>query len=210
MDKNLLLRVKALNIIIALLLIFSFSQTIISGFQSGWKIGEYKIEHSVEASFHLVSLKLVDGGLGQPIAGNQKTSGILAINEAQLTLINAPYNPYSAIANILLCSASLAVLVLLIILIWKTTTAFSRGEILTVKNIRRIRGIGLLILAKGLISVGLRLVEAHYLNHCITIPAYEITVSYWSTTLIIGLMMLVFAEVLVVANRIREEQELTI
>jgi hypothetical protein len=210
MDKNLLLRVKALNIVIALLLIFSFSQNFIRGFQFGWKIGEYKIEHSVEASFHLVTLKLVDGGLGQPIPGNAKTTGILAINEAQLTLINAPYNQYTTFANIFLYSLSIVVLILLIILIWKTTTSFSRGEILTSKNIKRIRGIGLLLLVKEMISIGIQLVEGHYLKHCITIPAYEITVSYWSTSLIVGLLMLVFAEVLVVANRIREEQELTI
>lgn len=210
MDKNLLLRVKALNIIIALLLIFSFSQNFIRGFQFGWKIGEYKVAHSVEASIYRINLKLVDGGIGQPIHGNVKTNGMLAINEAQLTLINAPINPYCTFANVFLYSAAAAVLILLVILIWKTTTAFSRGDIMTSKNIKHIRGIGFLLLIKELISIGLQLVETYYLNHCIKIPAYDITVSYWSTSVIVALLMLVFAEVLAVATRIREEQELTI
>jgi len=81
---------------------------------------------------------------------------------------------------------------------------------MTTINIRRTRIIGILLILKEAIAVVLQYVEAQYLNSAITIEGYRITVEVWSTSLVIGLVMFLFAEILTVANRLREEQELTI
>jgi hypothetical protein len=209
-DKRLLRRVRILNIGIIFLLAVSFFGNFAKGFTAGWQMAEYEEKAKVSTSFHVVNLEATNHGIGSPITNNGTIKGGLSISQAMVTLTNPPKSTVASVVRAAFSISTLAIFIILSILIWKTTSSIGRGQMMTAINIRRARIIGILLILKEAIAVVLQYVEAQYLNSAITIEGYRITVEVWSTSLVIGLVMFLFAEILTVANRLREEQELTI
>lgn len=210
MDKNLLIRVRVLNIAIALLLIFSFSDNFIRLFNDTSYSDKAYEKQNVSGDYYFVSLRPTANFQEFPASTNNNSKVFVAISNASITLYNSPTSTVRVILDIVMSIAALAILVWLIVLIWKITNSLSRGEVLIHSNIVRIRTIGLLLIAKGVIAIASQYIYLYYLKSIVNIRGYEIVADISYTKTIIGLMLLVFAEVLVVANRIREEQELTI
>jgi Protein of unknown function (DUF2975). len=134
----------------------------------------------------------------------------VTISKASVTLHNSPKSIANITANFVIVAVTLGILVWLIVLIWKITSSLSRGKVLTNDNIRRIRIVAFLLMAKAAVTITSQYIDLYYLKSIVSLKGYEMFVDISYTKIIVGLMMLVFAEVLVVANRIREEQELTI
>ncbi|WP_320054499.1 DUF2975 domain-containing protein [uncultured Acetobacteroides sp.] len=210
MDKNLLIRVRVLNVAIALLLIFSFSDNFIRLFNDTSYSDKAYEKQNVSGDYYFVSLRPTADFQEFPASTNNSSKVFVTISNASITLYNSPTSTVRIILDIVMSVTALAILVWLIILIWKITNSLSRGEVLTRNNIIRIRTIGLLLIAKGVIAIASQYVYLYYLKSIVTINGYEMVANISYTKTIVGLMLLVFAEVLVVANRIREEQELTI
>jgi hypothetical protein len=210
MDKNLLIRVRVLNIAIALLLIFSFSDGFIRGFKEGWHSAEVGKKKNVTTDLFYVSLRPTTDIKEIPASTNNGSKAYATISEASVTLQNGHMPAGKHAINIAVVVSALSIIVWLIVLIWKITNSLSRGNILNHTNIVRIRTIGLLLIAKEAVYVVSQYIDLHTLKSIVQLKGYEMFVDISYTQFIVGLIMLVFAEVLVVANRICEEQELTI
>lgn len=210
MDKYLLRRVKILNIAIILLLLISFSGNFLKGFIAGWDMAKYQLKENVSASLYQVKLEPTSPTFGMPINNGGSQHGYLSVREGLLMLVNIPKSHSIATIATVVMFLALAILIYLIVLIWKTTNLIGRGEMMSPKVILRARLIGVLLIVNELLTILLQYVEARYINSTFSIEGYKVVVDYWSVSLVVGLVMLVIAEILTVANRIREEQELTI
>jgi hypothetical protein len=210
MDKNLLIRVRVLNIAIALLLVFSFSDNFIHLFNDTSYSDEAYEKKNVSSDYYFVSLHPTADFQEFPASTNNNSKVFVTFSNAAITLYDSPTSTVRVILDIVMGIAALAILVWLIILIWKITNSLSRGKVLIHDNIIRIRTIGLLLIAKAAIAIASQYIYLYYLKSIVTIKGYEMVADISYTKTIVGLMLLVFAEILVVANRIREEQELTI
>jgi hypothetical protein len=210
MDKNLLIRVRVLNIAIALLLIFSFSDNFIRLFNDTSYSDKAYERQNVSGDYYFISLRPTADFQEFPASTSNHSKVFVTPSSASIALYNSPTSPVRVTLDIAMGAAALGILGWLIVLIWKITNSLSRGKVLIHDNIVRIRTVGLLLIAKAVIAIASQYIYLYYLKSIVTIRGYEMVANISYTKTIVGLMLLVFAEVLVVANRIREEQELTI
>ena len=210
MDKNLLIRVRVLNVIIALLLIFSFSDGFIQGFSEGWHSAETSEKKNVSIELFFVSLHPTTDLKEIQATTNNGSEAFVTISEASVALHNSPMPISKIVTDAVVVLLALVIIIWMIVLIWRITNSFSRGSLLTVENILRFRSIGILLIAKELLYIAMQYIDLHYLKSVMQVKGYEMVADISYTQIIVGLIMLVFAEILVVANRMREEQELTI
>lgn len=210
MDKKLLLRLKIFNILIIALLIVFFVGSFSKGFNAGWSVAEYELKEKVHTSFFVVKLVPTQQGIGNKVNTNNQVKANLTTTEAWLVLTNAPKSQLVYTLTTALSTLTIILYAIILVIVWRTTNAFAKGEMITPKTIRRIRKIGLIILATYIIGLTIGTMEAHYLNSTVSIPGYKVQPEVISSSLIFGLVFLVFAEIMTYANRIREEQEFTI
>jgi len=112
--------------------------------------------------------------------------------------------------DMLVMLVGIVIIVWLVVLISKITNSLSKGNLLTAININRIRKVAFLLLAMEMLNIAIQYMDRSYLRSLIQIDGYKLVIDVSYTQIIVSLVLLLFAEVLVVANRIREEQELTI
>lgn len=210
MDKSLLLRVRVLNVVIALLLIISFSHNFIQGFEEGWHSAEVGKKKNVSISLFFVSLRPTANLTEIPASTSNGSEAFVTISEANIALHNSSIPTSKTYTDLAVVLLSLGIIIWLIVIIWKTTNSLSRGNVLTHQNIIRMRTIGFLLIAKEAVYIISQYIDLHYLKSVVQLKGYEMALDISYTQIIVGLIMLVLAEVLVLANRIREEQELTI
>jgi len=210
MDKSLLLRVRVLNIVIALLLVFSFSHDFIRGFEEGWQSAEVGKKKNVSINLFFVSLRPTADLKEIPASTSNGSAAFVTISEASIALHNSPMPATKTVTDLAVVLLIIGIIIWLIVLIWKTTNSLSRGNVLTHQNIIRMRKIGFLLIAKEAIYIVSQNIDFHFLKSVVQLKGYEMVLDISYTQIIVGLIMLVLAEVLVLANRMREEQELTI
>lgn len=210
MDKNLLVRVRLLNVAIALLLIYSFSNSFIRGYNEGKHSAEIYKTNNVSGSLISVDLRPTDSLRLIPFETKRGTAAYLTIEKANVYLSDSNMPTSKVVADFLIILAALGIIVWLIILTWKITNSLIRGQILISKNIRRVRSVGVLLIVKQVLYIIFQYVDYSYMNSILEVKGYRVVLNLSYSDAIFGLIMLVFAEIMVVANRIREEQELTI
>lgn len=210
MDKKLLIRVRLLNVAIALLLIASFSTEFVSGFKEGLRSAEVGKQKNVSTELYAVSLHPLANSSELKAETSNGSEALASITEATVVLHNGQKPMGKEVSDTAMIVLTLGIIGWLIILIWKVTASLGRGNVLTRRNIIRVRAIGVLLIAQEVVFIASQYVDLHYLNSVAQVKGYEVVVDLSCTQIVVGLMLLVFAEILAVANRIKEEQELTI
>ncbi|WP_320054496.1 DUF2975 domain-containing protein [uncultured Acetobacteroides sp.] len=210
MDKKLLIRVRLLNVVIALLLIAPLSTDFVRGFKEGVRAAEGGKQKNVSTELYFVSLRPLTPKSELKAETNNGSEALATITEATVVLHKNQKSLGKEISDAAMVVLTLGIVVWLIILIWKITVSLNWGNLLTRRNIKHLRAIGILLIAKEAVSIASQYVDLHYLRSVAQVKGYEMVVDLSCTQIVIGLMLLVFAEILAVANRIKEEQELTI
>lgn len=210
MDKKLLIRVRLLNVAIALLLILSLSSDFVRGFKEGLRSAEVGKQKNVSTELYAVSLRPLANSSELKAETSNGSEALASITEATVVLHNGQKPMGKEVSDTAMIVLTLGIIGGLIILIWKVTASLGRGNVLTRRNIIRVRAIGILLIAQEVVFTASQYVDQHYLRSVAQVKGYEVVVDLSCTQIVVGLMLLVFAEILAVANRIKEEQELTI
>ena len=115
-------------------------------------------------------------------------------------------------AGLLLGLLKLAVGIWAIVLFIRWVVAVNRSDIFTWHNVRRLRRMGVLLLASCALTWLLEYLTVHALRQVFALPGYELTLagSVSLSVLLLGLCSLIVAEVFAIGLRMKEEQDLTI
>ncbi|MDR1369776.1 MAG: DUF2975 domain-containing protein [Dysgonamonadaceae bacterium] len=212
---------------------FDFIPSFTSGFNEGMKDGYELAEklkendgkekkHRRANAFGMLSVRVI------PVEGyktypdkiiNEKTGEkVMAENHRMyLKVEDMPQLPWFLVAgNILVVIISFVTLFCLVyvpVLSFKTIKSIVNDDIFDEKNIHRIRRIGYSLIVVFLCILIHAFVSEATAQHVMSMKDYKI-VSAWNKgdvfILVFGIVVLIFAEVLKIATRIKEEQDLTV
>lgn len=144
---------------------------------------------------------------------NAKTGRYVPAMYAEL-MVSVPREEDSAMqtAGLLLGLLKLAVGIWAIVLFIRWVVAVNRSDIFTWHNVRRLRRMGVLLLASCALTWLLEYLTVHALRQVFALPGYELTLagSVSLSVLLLGLCSLIVAEVFAIGLRMKEEQDLTI
>ena len=144
---------------------------------------------------------------------NAKTGRYVPAMYAEL-MVSVPREEDSAMqtAGLLLGLLKLAVGIWAIVLFIRWVVAVNRSDIFTWHNVRRLRRMGVLLLASCALTWLLEYLTVHALRQVFALPGYELTLagSVSLPVLLLGLCSLIVAEVFAIGLRMKEEQDLTI
>jgi len=150
---------------------------------------------------------------------NEKTGEKMSteIERVRLSVTNLSQVPwYLIVGNVLALLFSFVMLFIVIyipVLSFKTIKSIVKNDIFDEKNIRRIRSIGYSLIIAFLFGVYYDTVSKATALHLISLKDYKIVSSLSSEDIFIvtlGIVVLIFAEVLKIATQIKEEQDLTV
>ena len=189
-----------------------------TGFKAGW---EYAKQQEMEVIGQLQYMEHVhlhprtfdmEHWLADSVY-NAKTGQYVPAMYAEL-MVSVPREEDSAMqtAGLLLGLLKLAVGIWAIVLFIRWVVAVNRSDIFTWHNVRRLRRMGVLLLASCALTWLLEYLTVHALQQVFALPGYELTLagSVSLPVLLLGLCSLIVAEVFAIGLRMKEEQELTI
>jgi len=218
-------KIKLYSIILALvyfsLVIYSFYQGLES-FQAGFNMGRESAMDISKSSLeiHHFKVKPVDGAYTYPeLITNTKTGEqIKAETREYAVLMNAPFSSHSTLSFIIKILQLLFSFVFIFIffcipvLFFKTIRSIIKGNILNKGNIRRISALSWLLIGYYLLNLLLyNMGETYITKQLLQLDNYEVVSDYSDmTALILGIVTLLFAEILKLSLRMKEEQDLTI
>ncbi|MDR3061341.1 MAG: DUF2975 domain-containing protein, partial [Dysgonamonadaceae bacterium] len=96
---------------------------------------------------------------------------------------------------------------------FKVVRSIARDDIFDEKNILRIRRIGYSLILMFLIAIFIAFTSMATARYMVSLKDYRVLFPLDSTdifTLIFGILVLIFAEILKIATQIKEEQDLTV
>lgn len=144
---------------------------------------------------------------------NAKTQQYVPAMYAEL-MVSVPREESTAMraAGSLLGLLKLAAGIWAIVLFIRWVVAVNRSDIFTWHNVRRLRRMGVLLLASCALTWLLEYLTVHALRQVFALPGYELTLagSVSLSVLLLGLCSLIVAEVFAIGLRMKEEQDLTI
>lgn len=144
---------------------------------------------------------------------NAKTQQYVPAMYAEL-MVSVPREESTAMqaAGSLLGLLKLAASIWAIVLFIRWVVAVNRSDIFTWHNVRRLRRMGVLLLASCALTWLLEYLTVHALRQVFALPGYELTLagSVSLSVLLLGLCSLIVAEVFAIGLRMKEEQDLTI
>lgn len=213
-------KIKLYSIVLALvyfsMLIFSFYEGI-DDFITGYKMGR-EGKRNIEIHHFKVTPEAGDYSFPEEIK-NLKTGKLVdAEPKEYIVQMQAPYESHSALSYSIKITQSIMafffifIFIRIPILFFNTIRSVIKGEILMIKNIKRIAAIGWFLIAYYVLDLTLyNIGEAYIAQQLVQIEGYNITFSFSdSTALILGIVTLLFAEILKLSLRMKEEQDLTI
>ena len=150
---------------------------------------------------------------------NEKTGEKMGaeIEQVRLSITDLPQVPrYLIIGNILTIPLAFVMLFIIIyipVLSFKTIKSIVKNDIFDEGNIRRIRRIGYSLIIVSLFGVYCAVISKATALHFVSLKDYKIVSPLSSEDIFIvtlGIVVLIFAEVLKIATQIKEEQDLTV
>lgn len=181
------------------------------GFESAQKMHE-KERKNLSANMHAIGLIPTSDNFLSDSIYNEKTGEYIPVSFTQAIVgIDAGFRPLQFISALLVFSA-MGALVVVLVFFFKFVIAVNRSEIFVWINVTRLRWIGgLLILV--FVSNLLPVIEANlYVNHLLKLKGYSVYFSEMVsvTSLLLGVLAYIIAEVFAIGIKMKEEQELTI
>lgn len=140
---------------------------------------------------------------------NERTHRYLPAAYASLAVSIEAGSPWArGLLGLLVLTASIWALVVFIRLV----ISINRSDIFTWRNVRRLRRLGVLLVAAFACSWLSDWTEVQALREVLSIPHYELTMagSVDRINLLLGLCALIVAEIFAIGLRMKEEQDLTI
>ena len=230
MDKNFTLRIRILGIIATVVLALYFLKGIaigVTAFADGFKAGYSSAEmetQSTEAKstaktitpkeiFGEIILKPVES-----ITSSEQNPAKISVGNVDMLLRvvdmevgDVPSQPVAiSIVKAILLMAYMVLIVWMLVKIWSIIGLITKGDLLKQRIIASLKSIGFLLISIEIISICYSYMEVAYLKTFVKVPGYEIGLDYSLTTLLLGLILLLFAEILSYSIKMKEEQELTI
>ena len=150
---------------------------------------------------------------------NEKTGEVMAaeIERVHLSVRDLPKVPwYLTVGNVLavlLAFLMMGIVIYIPILSFKVIKSIVKNDIFDEKNIRRIRRVGYSLIVVFLIGVYYAIVLKATALQIVSLKDYKIISSLDSDDIFIitlGIVVLIFAEVLKIATQMKEEQDLTV
>ena len=118
------------------------------------------------------------------------------------------------VADICITFLSLLVLIFLVLIpvqTFRVVRSITKDKIFDLKNIRKIRCIGYSLLAFYVALFVVNFFHYRIATHVVQVEGYSLKMEWGNTTiLLLGFVVLMFAEVLKVSVHLKEEQELTV
>lgn len=212
-------KIKWLTIVILLLFLIPMGMDFVKGFQAGWRSISWQEEmavsdegaHSLKSmQSYFVSLEstdnretarlLNDGVMFSPY----EESGYLLSPESE----DKPLGLY--LVELLLSLTAIVMLIWFVILLFRFALGLSHQQIMTTKNIRRLRKLAIVLGAFSLSQYLVHVIEVLYLRSHLALEGYSIALKSPPGYLVVALIILVVAEILTIGHNLQQEQELTI
>ena len=196
------------------------STTLISAieeFAHGWNVGSFEIETNKSMSFFDIHLKekeqiakiaqnKLDRGENTVVLPNKAT--IITLDKENLAKkVNIMQDINGIIAIIII-----AFCIWVLVLTFKVIFLFRREKVFEELNVKRCNKIGFLCIIIGLTETFINISNTIMATKVTELKFYNISYSHtieW-TAIIIGLIILVFTEILRISTSIKQEQDLTI
>lgn len=216
-------RIKVYSVVLALvyfsMIIYGFYSGIES-FQAGYNLGKNSLDSTKSLEIHHFKVKPQEGGYTFPESVlNVKTGNNIDIESREcMTLMSVPLDSHSGIsliirlAQLLFSFLFLFIFLFIPILFFKMIRSIVKGNILNKSNIRRVTIIGWLLVAYYIMNLLLyNWGETYITKQLVQLENYDIVYDFSDmTALILGIVTLLFSEILKFSLRLKEEQELTI
>ena len=225
MDKRLKIITIIIGVIFATNVITGFYHEFMPGFRAGFNEGfEYGRNQGMGApvtrTFYL-SLKAEEGRYTFPTTLPSTTRSLLAVSaEVERARVQVTYfreevpigvHVADGFAMVLAFFALFAI-IFIPVQVFRIVRSITRSKVFEVVNVKRLRYIGyaiLLIYGMGLVIYFL---DYKIASHVVQIEGYLLQWTWWRemSLLLLGLVVLAFAEVLKISVRLKEEQDLTV
>jgi len=214
-------RFNILSLILLVCIVTSLlSTTLISAiedFSHGWNVGSFEIEANKSMSFFNINLKEKEqiSKIAQDRLNNGGNNVVLP-NKA--TIIALDKEDFSKKINIIqhingiIATIIIAFCIWVLVLTFKIILLFRREQVFEELNVKRCNKIGLLCIIIGLLETFINISNTIMATKVVELKFYNISYSHtieW-TAIIIGLIILVFTEILKISTTIKQEQDLTI
>lgn len=210
-------KIRSYCLILSFIYVFVVVYTIfteISSFKAGFKEGRSKIPREI---LH-VNLIPKQGVYSFPDKANEVSSKIdvrLEVKNAKLLVLNPVEFPLGIRIGYYLILTSAFILlgctIWLPFLFFKVIRAASKGNILQLKVIKRIRKIGVILIFFYIADVLAYTIDTLKAEYLLDLSNYNFFIDFSGFgTLILGIVTLLLAEILHVTLKMKEEQDLTI
>lgn len=207
-----------------LLLCFSLSVfhdiglSMVEGFSSGWSLGKYAVDHDKEAEFY-TDVALNPKKIGEIVVSNDTTESYSVVaTKATLVKLFAKGSHgnkyYQSLDKVFLISSLLLIVlgIWILVLFFIIILSFKKSYIFEIKNLKSITLIGCLFIIIGFISTLVQIYIVWIASKYIILEHYSVSFRdciAWDSILI-GLVVLVFNEILRRAISMKQEQDLTV
>jgi len=224
--KYLLIKMKRFNLLSLVLLISIvtslLSTTLISSiedFSHGWNVGRFKIEQAQSKSMFFFGIRLKEKTSISQIAKEKIENGentIVLPQEATIITLNkekfSKQNNIIFNINGIFSAIVIGLCIYILVLTFKVVVQFRKEKVFEELNVRRCNKIGIFCVIIGLLDTFLNFSNTIMATKIAELKFYNISYSHtieW-TTIIIGMIILVFTEILKISTNIKQEQDLTI
>jgi len=196
------------------------STTLISSvedFIHGWNVGDFEVKQQQTMSFFDIHLK--ENAPIPQIAQEKLEQGkkVVVLPESA-TIITLDKNLFSKRIETMLhldgilSGVIIALCIYILVLIFRVMILFRKEKLFEELNVKRCNKIGITCIIIGLLETFVNISNTIMAAKTVELRFYNISYSStieW-TTIIIGLIILVFTEILRISTNIKQEQDLTI
>lgn len=211
MEKRTLRKLQVLTLLVALLLIAPSAYSFLKGFAIGFNTeGVLQASHRFNQTSFLVSIKPVETDIVDMESAQHENVSVIELGKE--TILSIPEAKMSAsldIASNILSVIALISFIAMLVMLFKISTSVWHIGLMNRRNIRRLRQLSFYMLLLDFSGLLNNYLPVNSLKAFI--PAgYTLDIAIPTEHITIAIIILLLAEILNIANKLREEQEFTI
>jgi ssDNA-specific exonuclease RecJ len=189
----------------------------IEGVSHGWDVGDFELKEdktmsffglNIKANAHITEIAKDEIADGENALIIPSEATIITLDKAKFTnQVNVMHNINTIISTIIIVFC-----IVILVLAFKVIFLFRKEKVFEELNVKRCNKIGIFCIIIGLLDTFTSIYTTITASKIVELKFYRLSFSDaidW-TTIIIGLIILVFTEILRVSTNIKQEQDLTI
>ena len=192
---------------------YYFSNAFMAGFRVGMNAEHDK--EQLERTHNMKSISLFPddfANLKDSVYNEKSGKFVPAIYGKLIVSVNTPINLWFKFASMLCNFISIFTMIFSVVFFFKLIVAINNSNIFSWKNVRRLRGLGAILILNFICDALPAYISAYELSGAFSIPGYSLNLSglVSKLTLTLGLVALIVGEIFAIGLRMKEEQDLTI